>query len=576
MKKLIYILAIVILAGFRLEAQHGLSMYHLKNATIQNTQFNAAYVPEFGNFFLGLPVISGINVHASSKLSYNEIFTPSGDSTIVDVSKAISKLTAQNGIYTHLNINLLHLGYRLPSGGVVTFFANERVELDFLFPKKVTQFLWEGNATILEEEVKLGRFALSANHFREIGLGYAQDLPDFGIKVGFRAKYLQGMFNGSLPGNAKGDILTENENYQLNLDLQNGMFRTSGIDIASGDEGDIGSHLVNNGNTGFGVDLGMEYTYNRFYKVAIGINDIGFINWKENITNYSLNDTTFRYTGSQLKGAYSLQDSVENFVDRFKVNDDNTDPYTTMLPARIFGSLIWKYSPRIEVISTISSRVIQGQPRFSFGVGGRYSLGSGLTASANVTKLDQQFFNLGLAVAAKISILQVYIATDHLVGYSAPDLDAIDFRFGINFVFSSKNKSSKDSGPGGRSSYKDSKQSKSKTKGEKGVKYGFFLGEGVKVKGSEDIYTIIKKQKRRKLEKKKSDKPAFESDVETFPTSPKPEFNTEQEFIPPSPKPKFKKKERLNVVSPKPQFKKKKTKNSGSARPKFKKKKRKR
>ena len=61
-------------------------MYHLKDATFQNTHFNPAYVPEYGNFFLGLPVISGINAHVSSKLSYNEIYTKGGDSTLLDTS----------------------------------------------------------------------------------------------------------------------------------------------------------------------------------------------------------------------------------------------------------------------------------------------------------------------------------------------------------------------------------------------------------------------------------------------------------------------------------------------------------
>ena len=605
MKRLIIISIISLIFGHVAIAQHGLSMYHLKNATFQNTHFNAAYIPEYGSFFLGLPVISGINIHVSSKLSYNEVITNTAEGNFVDVNKAISNLTRQNGIYGHFNFNLLHLGKRLKNGGVVSFFANERFEFDFLFPKEVAQFLWQGNATLLEEEVDFGRFALSANYFREIGLGYAYEVPDYGMKVGVRLKYLQGLVNVNTPGNAKANILTENENNQINVEFENARVRTASVEIATGDQGDIGSHLIANPNSGYGLDLGVEYRYNRFYAFALGINDLGFINWKENIKDYSVPDTVFRYRGSDLTRIRldNIEDSLDNFINVLEYDKNNGDPYTTMLPARIFGSVIWSGYPGVEVISTVATRIIQGQPRFSFGVGGRYTTGSGLTISGNVTKLDQQFFNIGAAIAAKVSVLQVYLASDHLVGYSAPDLDAIDIRLGINFIFSSRNKSSKN-GPGGRGGYGSISDSRNRGKGNKGPKYGYFLGEEVKVKGKDDIYDVIKKQKRRepadqseepKFDKKSeefdtSEKPKFKDTSGSFETSEKPKFKKKPAINSSSskpkfgrratnnsssPKPKFGKKSTNNSSSPKPAFKKKKTSNQSSAKPKFKKKKRK-
>jgi len=564
-------------------------MHHLKDATFQNTHFNAAYVPEYGDFFLGLPIISGINIHASSKLSYNEIFTPSGDSTIVDVTKAIDALTRQNGVYMHVNLNLLHLGYRLPNNAVISLFANERIEADFLFPEEPVRLLWEGNATILEDRVRIGRFALSANHFREIGIGYAYSVPDYGTRFGIRVKYLQGLFNVSLPGGAKADFTTENENFQINVDLEKALVRTSSMQIATGDEGDIGSHLIANGNRGFGLDLGMDFEYNRYYSFSLGINDIGFINWNEDIRGYYLPDTTFRYTGSELRDAVDLQDSLDVFSEFFEYRDDNVDPYTAMLPARIFGSMTWKGYPGLDITTTVSSRIIQGQPRMSFGVGGRYTTGSGFTASANVTKLDQQFFNVGAALAAKLGFFQFYIASDHLVGYSAPDLDAFDIRLGINFIFTKRNKST---GPGGtgRNGYKGVNVGGRDAKRAKGPKYGYFLGNEVKVKGQETIYDVIPAQKKREPNSSQSEEPEFNKNINTYAPSEKPKFEGSQPVNATSEKPKFPRKRTVGGQSPKPKFRKKataggssspkpkfgkkKTNNSRSKKPKFKKKKR--
>ncbi len=569
------ILILTFALSFTATGQHGISMYHLKDATFQNSHFNPAYVPQFGQFFLGLPIISGINVHVSSKLSYSEIFTRQSDSTVVDISKAISNLTPQNGIYTHLNFNLLHLGFRLPSNAVVSLFANERVEMDFLFPKQTIRMLWEGNARFLEEEVKVGRFAMSATHFREIGLGFAYEAPEYGTRLGVRVKYLQGLFNGSLPANLTANVLTENENHQINVELANARFRTSGIDIASGNEGDIGTHLIMNGNRGVGVDLGMEYRYNGFYTFALAINDLGFIKWNENVTNYTINDTTFRYTGAQLKDADNIQDSLDKFVDVFNYSDDNTDPYTTMIPARIFGSMIWQGYPGIDVITTIGTRVVQGQPRFSFGIGGRYSTGSGFTGSLNITKLDQQFFNIGAAIATKLSAFQFYLASDHLIGYSAPNIDGFDIRLGINFVFSKKQKSKNSFGSGRRKPDRGPKLSSGSSgkKKSRGPKYGSFLGTEVKVKSKDEIYDVIPLQKKREPGSAQSPEPQFDKKTQTFPTSPKPRFENTEPKNATSEKPKFEKKKAISTTSTKPKFRRKKAVGGSSAKPKFAKKK---
>lgn len=498
-----------VLTSFAASAQHGLSMYHLGNATYQNTQFNAAHMPDYGRVFLGLPVLSGINLHVNSKLSYNEIFSKGSDSTLLDISKAISNLSARNGVHAHVNLNLFHLGIRLPNNGVVSVFANERVEADLLFPTRLARFLWEGNTAFLEREVNIGRTALNVMHYREIGLGYAYALPQYRMKVGIRAKYLQGLFNAGTPGAMEATFLTQNENNQWNIDVSNGRIRTAGVEIATGDQGDIGTHLISNGNQGAALDLGLEYEYNRYYTVSIGVNDLGFINWKENTKQYSIPDTSVVYTGAQLYGAHeSFQDSIETFVNRFAVYDNSNENYGTMLPARIFGSVVYKGFGSFDVISTISSRVIHGDPRFSFSVGGRYSLGPWLTVSANVVKLDQQFFNAGLALASKVGPVQLYMASDNVLGYNAPDISAVDFRFGINFIFDKKAKK-QDNSLAGASQRGPLKQKKDKTKGPKGTTYGFFLGEEVKIKGKDAIYSVIKKQKRRKLKNQRSPKPIF-------------------------------------------------------------------
>ncbi len=491
--------------------QDGLSLYHLGNVVYQSTDFNASYMPDEGDIFLGLPVMSGVHIHGSSKVSFNDIFDNTGENTYINISNALEKLTRQNGVYAHNKVNLFHFGYRLPNRAVISAFVNERVDADFLFTKEAVEYAWEGNGTRLEEDIKVNRLAGNATHFREYGLGLAYLEPRSGIRVGARLKYYQGFFNGSLPWNLKGSARTENENYQLNLDLQNAEFRTSGFDIITGENnhGDLGSHLIGNSNMGFGADFGFEYAINGMYKFALGVNDLGYIKWKENVTHYELTDTTFRYIGADLFGInlIELQDSIADFLDQFQIHDNNKDPYTTVMNPTVYGSITWNAYPGIEVVSTVGTRIVQGEPRFSFGVGGRYSIADFLILSGNVTKLDQQFVNLGAGLAAKVSAFRFYIASDLLIGYkgySVADMRGVDFRAGLNFVFKSRGrKYSVPTGPsglGGSSGgyVKSQAQSASGAQKEAGPKSSSFLGQTIKSKGTDGPYTIIKKQKQPK------------------------------------------------------------------------------
>ncbi|MEM9324979.1 MAG: DUF5723 family protein [Bacteroidota bacterium] len=517
MRRYLYISLGLLLLTSVAFGQSGLSLYHLGNVVYQSTDFNAAYVPDDADVFLGLPAMSGVQLHGNSKVSFNDVFDNSGENTLITITNAIDELTRQNGVYLHNKLNLLHFGYRLPNNAVVSVFANERMEGDALFTKQAVETVWRGNATQLEEEINLGRMAFNATYFREYGLGLAYVIPRSGLRVGGRVKFYQGFVNFSLPWNFDGSFRTENENNQLNLTIENAEARTSGYDILTGENnhGDLGSHLISNSNTGFGADLGFEYNYGGLFTFALGINDLGYINWKENVTHYELevNDTTFRYVGADLFGInlIDLQDSIADFLDQFQINDNNKDPYTTVMNPTVYSSVTWRVYPGVDMVTSISSRIVQGEPRFSFGVGARYTMGDWLTVSGNLTKLDQQQFNLGAALSAKVSVFRFYIASDLLVpynGYSAANINGLDLRAGLNFVFRSRKRRGRGGFdvPTGASGIGQSgggyvpSQAKSATSADpgKGARSSYFLGQPLKVKGQDGPYSVIRKQKQPK------------------------------------------------------------------------------
>ena len=483
--------------------QTSLSFYHLGRTTYQNSSLNPAWVPDNGKVFVGLPGISGVHLHVNNKLSYNEAFTKENNSQLLDIEKIIPKLQNQNMVAAQAEINLLHFGVKTNTGVTFSFFANERLEANALYPKKIVEFAWQGNDNFLDDEIKLGQVGAYANHFREFGIGIAMPVNrqlDFGI----RGKYLIGFFNASTPPGATASLTTSGEYFQLDGELNNAQLRTSGKNILDG--GDLGSHLVMNGNRGLAVDIGAEYKLNRYYSIAGSILDLGWINWKEDIVNYTLTDTTFRYSGVNLEDLGDVQQTLQDsLIDKFEVVETN-ETYRTYLPIRAYGSWIYHYDKQTDFYATVGTRLIQGQFKMLYGGGITHDFGKVFTLSASAMKLPQQFFNVGAAFALNAGPVQWYMAADQVINFSVPDAKAFDIRFGINLRFNGRDNSLSSNSSVTSYSRKKGKTVDGTLQGSKGIDTGAFLGKKVRTKKRDGIYSIIPRQKKDELEETKRQK----------------------------------------------------------------------
>ncbi len=444
-----------------------------------------------GKFFIGLPVISGINIYANNQLSYNDVISRDESGTkYIDVEKAIESHGTLNVISGHVNLSLFHLAFRLPEEGpAISFFVNERVESDITYPSGLLKWLWRGNGSYLGRNMNFNSLGISTNYFREYGIGIATNVPDRPITVGMRLKMYQGIVNVSTPASMKFRFQTSQEHFQLELNTENAVVRTAGVELLQGgDQGAIVPYLINNPNKGVGVDIGIDYKINRYYQVALSATDLGFISWNNDIRNYSIGDTTVNYSGIELRGSRNLEETVfDSLIGDYDLNE-NSDGYLAPMVGKLTGS--WIYTPMkgVDIISTVHTRIVQNQPKMAYGVGVRGFLSPRVIGAASITKVPQQWVNIGAAFSVTAGFAQFYASADKVLGYSVPNMHWAEFRLGMNLVFGLgnkekvKNEEYKDFGP-----ITDSK----------GIISNTFMGEPVKVKRQDGIYTIIKKQTKR-------------------------------------------------------------------------------
>lgn len=473
-----------------LSAQTSVSFYNLGNATFQNNYLNPSFIPR-ENLFIGLPVISGVHAHINTKTSYNETFTVESTRTLVDIDKILTNLQSQNMISAQLGINLLHIGVKTKKKGLISFSARERLEVDALYSKQLVEFLWNGNEQFTNRNVNVSNLGLKAMHFREFGIGYATPVNER-MNFGLRGKFLVGFADVSIPANFSATLRSDGEAFQVDAEWQNAQLRTSGLDIYDGSEGNLGSHLLMNSNTGFGLDLGITYHLSKAYTVTASLLDVGFINWKENIGTESLNDTTFNYSGVQLDELGTVRQTIQDsLLDKFSTTT-TFEPYRGLLPLRLHGSWIYHYRRGTDIHVSGGARMIQRQLKMLYGVGVTQKFGEIFTGNITATKLPQQFVNLGASFTVKGGPIKMYVAADQIVSFSVPDAKAFDFRIGINLALGVKKDGSEDV------------FGKRKIPGAKGFDTNAFLGKKVKTKKREGIYSIIKKQKKRELKNKRT------------------------------------------------------------------------
>lgn len=489
-KKLVSLLFFASLFTSVATAQTSVAFYHLGNATFQNSFYNPSVIPE-GKVFLGIPVLSGVHVNYNNKFDYSDVITKSESGNQINLATFLESLQKNNMVSTSTSINLFHLAYTTPAGYNFSVFANERIEMDFLYPRSLIELAVNGNAALVGERLKIGKTRLTATHFREIGVGASALIPKYRLSVGMRLKYLQGFVNASTPHNMKADITTNSVDYSLSLDMKAATLRTSGLGIMQGTEGDLATHLIGNQNRGAAIDLGVTWDVNRLLTISSSLTDIGFISWKENIKNHTLGDTTMNYNGLDLKDRENLEQQIkDSLFNKFKNRlTTNEDPYSTFLSPKLYSSVSYKAPSGGDVIGSFGTRYLNGQFNFLVGAGYRHAFGKFFVGSASVTRLPQQFLNIGAALAVKGGPAQLYLAADQLVNYDATKFKSLDVRVGVNFIFGNRVKNFK--------SAFDQKGSKARRQRNRATSNSF-LGSKVKVKGQEGIYTIISKQDRRK------------------------------------------------------------------------------
>jgi hypothetical protein len=441
MRKLIAFIIIFGLFVFPLTAQQEINT-HLLRGVWQANRTNPALVPA-NRLTIGLPGF--YNNALITNVTYDDLVVKNEKGeNVLDIDRAIGKLAPDNLIRENLDIETVSLG--LHYGRLFLSFGHSlRFSALLDYPKTLPQLIWQGNAQFIGQEVDFG-FDLHLFSHHEFALGAAFKLTD-NLTVGGRLKYLSGVADISTD-RRKLNLYTDDDVYQLTLNSDFRVNSAGSLDYdgfsdltIDFDFGRFDTEELFSGNSGMAFDLGAHLQLGRF-DIAVSALDIGSkIDWKKNVTNYSLQGV-YEYKGLDVAEGI-LEDSTDfgSTLDSIRAiyNPVETNlAYSNELPARYYLSATYQLAERWRLGAVYYLESYRDKNDSAFGVGANYQVLPILGLGASYAFRNDRYDNFGVNATFKLGPVQLMAATDNILTAFRPKRsNSANVRIGLNLLFGS-------------------------------------------------------------------------------------------------------------------------------------------
>ena len=437
MTRRILFLVALLFGGFYAEAQQS-GQVGVFDFLPQSVYANPALRPA-ARINIGIPALSQLHFNHG-----NNWFVPSkylendaGGNIRLDVDKILSNMDDYAFLGQSVGIELVHVGFKFGKHYVHAR-AAERIQIGIDIPKDIFNLAAYGNVgshAFKDNTADFSGLAVNGIHYREYVIGYNYQLNEKWT-FGLAAKYLYGMES----------IDTESSNLKLRTDPLTYELHTSGgfkVNTAGivekdgkGIHDDMNTYLLKLKNNGFGGDFGATYRPLKRLQVEFSANDIGFIKWRNNVTNYGTNDASFAYGGIDLTDFVFLQGS--DFNDAF---DDHIDSLLSDLE-NVYGfdatenefttsiNGYFRYAAAYDLLQikkcegkawlSMYHGIGKSQVPFSFSLGYNQKLWKVLQADVHYTKSTKFAGSMGFGLSVNAGPFQIYCLAEnfHFANYT--------------------------------------------------------------------------------------------------------------------------------------------------------------
>jgi hypothetical protein len=383
------------------------------NSLPQVVNNNPAFRPIYKGH-IGLPGSSFFVAYTNNGFTYNDLVSTQNGTTTADLSKLSKTLRERNFITQSIQFDLFRMGFQLSPKFYLMGHVTAKSHAQIMVPKNAIGLFVDGTTPYVNGVADLTS-QVNGLGYLESALGASIE-PARGLRIGFRAKFIQGAASiNTVRGD--GQLVVDN-NYNMTASA-NVLVTTSGINALSNGSPTVSDLLK---NTGFGLDAGATLELLPGLKLSASILDLGFISWKNDLKQYSLDPTkaTYTFRGIDINRILDdddgyLNEQLDSLQSRFELDESTPAAYRTGLPTRMLLSgelqVVKNFSVGgLMILQAYKERI---NPTLVFSANKNF--GRGLTTSFSYTISNNGWNNLGAGLSLNMAPFQIYVVGDNLL-----------------------------------------------------------------------------------------------------------------------------------------------------------------
>lgn len=419
--------------------------YQMNSNAAAHLPYTRVAILVFGNVGLGFQ---------NTGLNYDNAFDfdAQGRPTVLNLNKLANGMKESNLMSLSVNENLLTFCSRV-GNGMITFGINSRVKGDFTYNDGLFKLLANGNSAFVgDDNPACVNLNLNAMAYDEFALGYQLDVNKQ-LSLGVRAKLLFGVANVTTDV-FEAKLFTDPDSYAIRIQDNIGVRASmpSMVRLENGVLGTKGGLVFGDffSNVGFGVDLAAEYHFTDRFGMVAAVNDLGFIRWGANNVRMAggINEVgpmydngSFLYNGidiDELQRVVSDEIYRELFFDSlrqyFQLDITPMEKYTTSLNANLLLRGYYDLDANNRVSAQVQGGFYKSGFRPAMTLAYSSSFFNMIDVCATYTMMKESYANIGLGLALRINSLQIYAATNNIIGVFNP-LNTKGFNAQCGIVF---------------------------------------------------------------------------------------------------------------------------------------------
>ncbi len=430
-----YIFVIISIFSLSSSAQNIYSGYH-SNAFILNLNSNPASFPE-AKTIIGFPALSHFSLGLQSPLSFNELFEKGEDDSLrLDIPSVPSFLGNKDALLLNARNQLFYLGFKVGKKKKIFVYLGDEIVADVCLKlsNNIVNYLTHGNAQFLNRQMNFKDERLDMSVYNSLYIGASSSVTDK-LNIGTRIKLLNGIAN----------VFTETLNLDFYTDSTSiPIFQTTILadyDILTSGLTSSPDPLL---NSGFAIDLGASYKYNKKFEFSFALNDLGSINWALENNEFYTTEGESEFVIDGLTESSSIDDNLD--VQLEEILDSlatimgpikTTGSYNTNLNPSVFLGIAYKLNKRHSFSLLFHSRKNLDSFLNVLNLGYQFQVAESLELLGSYQNFNG-LRNLGTGFVWSPGVFQMHLILDNILVSDLFDAKNLFLQLGFSLQFGKK------------------------------------------------------------------------------------------------------------------------------------------